>query len=384
MHILYYNWFENSSDDIKDCFAQMGFSFTSVSRTLNDYDSDAGFEQELQKTISANSFDLIFTFNYFPILSKIADKCRLPYLCWVYDCPHFTLYSRRVTSRYTFFFVFDRSMCQTLSALGALHVMHMPLAVNTARLSKYAVLPCNKMYPVSFVGSLYEKNMYRRISYLPDNLKGYLDGIINAQQQLKTGSILDELMTNSLTDQLLQWIQLDKQDLYLYTARDIFLSMLEAEVTCRERVILLTLAAGLCGTHLFTASDAALVPDCIPHGFISYTDEMPQIFHHSSININISLRSIHSGIPLRCMDIMGTGGFLLSNDQPELNEYFQPEEDFAVFFSEEDFLEKIAYFSEHEKKRNEIAHNGYLKIKDHFNYPVLFQKMLDAALANVP
>ena len=383
MHILYYNWSENSSDDIKDCFVQMGFSYTSVSYPVNDYDSDAGFEQFLQKTISENNFDLIFTFNYFPVLSKVADTHSLPYLCWVYDCPHLTLYSRRVTSPYTFFFLFDREMCQTLSSFGALHVAHMPLAVNTSRLSEYAASPCNKMYPISFVGSLYEKNMYRRISYLPDHLKGYLDGIINAQQQMKTGTVLEELLTDDLTKKLLQLIQLDEQRLYFYSARDIYLSMLEAEVTFRERTKLLTLAAGLCETHLFTASDPTLASGCIPHGFISYTEEMPKVFHNSAINLNISLRSIHSGIPLRCMDIMGAGGFLLSNCQPELAEYFKPGEDFATFFSEEEFLEKIAYYSEHERERTEIAYNGCLKMKERFNYPALFQKMLDAVSADI-
>lgn len=383
MHILYYNWSENSSDDMKDCFAQMGFFCTSLSCPFHDYDSDAGFEQILQKTIEEHNFDLIFTFNYFPILSKIADHYCLPYVCWVYDCPHFTLYSRRVSSPCTFFFLFDREMCQTLSSLGALHVTHMPLAVNTARLSKYAASTCNKMYPVSFVGSLYETNMYRRVSYLPDDLRGYLDGIINAQQQIKTGTVLGELLTESLVEKLLQWIQLDEQSLYLYSARDIYLSMLEAEVTCRERIKLLTLAAAFCETHLFTASDSSFASGCIPHGFISYKEEMPIVFHNSAINLNISLRSIHSGVPLRCMDIMGAGGFLLSNCQPELTEYFQPGEDFVTFFSEEDFLEKIAYYSEHEKERAEIAQNGYQKVKDNFNYPALFQKILAAITANV-
>ena len=45
---------------------------------------------------------------------------------------------------------------------------------------------------------------------------------------------------------------------------------------------------------------------------------MPYVFRNSRINLNITLRSIKSGIPLRCMDIYGAGGFLLSNYQTDL------------------------------------------------------------------
>ena len=49
---------------------------------------------------------------------------------------------------------------------------------------------------------------------------------------------------------------------------------------------------------------------------------MPLIFRESKINLNITLRSITSGMPLRALDIMGAGGFLLSNYQQELAENY--------------------------------------------------------------
>ena len=55
--------------------------------------------------------------------------------------------------------------------------------------------------------------------------------------------------------------------------------------------------------------------------------------------LNLTLRSITSGIPLRALDILGCGGFLLSNYQPELCEYFTPDVDF-VYFNDMDDLEQ--------------------------------------------
>ena len=52
-------------------------------------------------------------------------------------------------------------------------------------------------------------------------------------------------------------------------------------------------------------------------------EELPCVFRYSKLNLNPTLKSIQSGIPLRALDIMGAKGVLLSNFQPELVEYFE-------------------------------------------------------------
>ena len=95
---------------------------------------------------------------------------------------------------------------------------------------------------------------------------------------------------------------------------------------------------------------------------------MPCVFHLSKINLNISLRSITSGIPLRCLDILGANGFLPTNYQPELAEFFIPDEDFVMYESEDDFLQKIEYYLSHEAERKEISYNGWKKVNQNFSY----------------
>lgn len=81
-----------------------------------------------------------------------------------------------------------------------------------------------------------------------------------------------------------------------------------------------------------------MLSGCSSKGTVSYTAEMPDVFYRSKINLNLTLRSITSGIPLRA-DILGCGGFLLSNYQPELCEYFTPDVDF-VYFNDMDDLDQ--------------------------------------------
>ena len=55
------------------------------------------------------------------------------------------------------------------------------------------------------------------------------------------------------------------------------------------------------------------------------------------------------------MDILGNGGFLLTNYQQDLFELLEPGVDFVYYTSKEEALSKIAYYLEHEDERRQIA-----------------------------
>ena len=79
-------------------------------------------------------------------------------------------------------------------------------------------------------------------------------------------------------------------------------------------------------------------------------------------------RGIKSGIPLRAYDIMGAGGFLLSNFQADFLDDFIPGEDFVYYESKEDLLQMVAYYLDHEEERKAIAKNGHDKVAKGHTY----------------
>ena len=97
------------------------------------------------------------------------------------------------------------------------------------------------------------------------------------------------------------------------------------------------------------------------------------------INLNITLRSIQSGIPLRCMDIMGCGGFLLTNYQSDFLMHFTPNEDFVYYEDETDLLKKIDYYLEHDETRTVIAANGYEKVRSDHNFQTILSNIFSIA-----
>jgi spore maturation protein CgeB len=104
---------------------------------------------------------------------------------------------------------------------------------------------------------------------------------------------------------------------------------------------------------------------------------MPYVFKLSKINLNITLRSIQHAIPLRVYDILGAGGFLLSNYQVDLARHFTPDEDFVYYEDRKDLLNKIDYYLKHDDERMAIAQNAHNKIKEAHTFDVRVKQIID-------
>ena len=108
---------------------------------------------------------------------------------------------------------------------------------------------------------------------------------------------------------------------------------------------------------------------------------MPYVFKLSKINLNITLRSIQNAIPLRCYDILGAGGFLLSNYQVDLARHFIPGEDYVFYENRKDILDKIEYYLSHEDERKAIAKNGHDKVKKEHTFDVRVKQIIELVKA---
>ncbi len=392
MRILYYTWEENSRDDMVSTLRGLGHQVEVCAAPCRDYEDDAELAAILEEAIHLRHVECLFSFNFFPVLAKTAERCKLKYISWIYDCPHWTLFSPAVKGAYNYIFVFDRRQYQQLKAVGVQHCYHFPMAVNTTRLEAQLgengtgqeSLPRGNIQgwdslEVSFVGSLYENNLYDRVHYLPEYIRGYLSGIMEAQERIYGYNFVSELLSDEIVSQMQQFISMDLPQGYFVTKRELFASMLNGKITCRERIGLLRELSERFNLTMYTASDIAVLPRVRVGGTVDYVSQMPKVFRNSKINLNISLRSIQSGIPLRALDIMGAGGFLLSNYQPELAEYFEDGKELALYTSAQDLLDKTAYYLTHEDERKAIARAGFAKVKRLFSYEVRVEEMLRLA-----
>ena len=115
-------------------------------------------------------------------------------------------------------------------------------------------------------------------------------------------------------------------------------------------------------------------------GKVNYYKEMPYVFALSDINLNISVKGIKSGMPQRALDVMASGGFLLSNYQPELVECFSYGEDMVVYESMEDAVEKCRFYLENDDLRKEIAQRGRRRVWKNITCPIKCEMMRTAGI----
>lgn len=382
--ILIYDWGSQCQKDLQQCLEGMNVQgkIYTYSRRLQDYNHDEGFQEELEKIIRQNDIILCLSFNYFPVISDTCQANGVMYVSWIYDCPHTTLYSKTIFNSCNLIFTFDRQQMLDFQKKGLHQIYHLPLAVNVNRLNRLcnsASQELTEKYSaqVSFVGSLYEKNYYEKIQFLPPKLKGYLEGICVAQTQMYGISILEELLAPEYLEELEKYVKLSLGEDYIADYRELFCELfLKKYISSMERKQILSALSSYFETVLYSGSDWSC--DGVENrGIVDYHNQMPLVFRFSKLNLNLSIRSIRSGIPLRCLDIMGAGGALISNYQPELAEYFEPDVEWLCFQEREELLDKVSFYLQNPELLDVIARRGYEKVNGEFRYEHALEKMFE-------
>ncbi|MCR4650451.1 MAG: DUF3880 domain-containing protein [Lachnospiraceae bacterium] len=381
--ILYYTWNENSCEDCVTSLRALGAKVRLFEHRLSSYVTDGDFSEALKKELQ-KGYDLIFTFNFFPIISDMAEEMGLPYVFWVYDSPHHTLESESLKNSCNKGFLFDRALLDRYNSEGISNLFHMPLPCNTDRLNKVTSrIPSDIIHSdISFIGSLYtgQKDLYSRVSFLPDELRGYLSGIMQAQKLIYGLDLPDELMTDDICETMSRYVKADLGPGFNNCRYNILRDIVRTHVTAMERKELLILLAEFGKMYDYSVdlySEQPLKGTSVNYrGIAENSTQMPQIFAASKINLNLTLRSIKSGIPLRVIDILGSGGFCMTNYQAELPEYFECGQDIVWFESREDLLEKAVYYLNNDEERSQIAYRGHELAAKIFDYKVLLPRIL--------
>ena len=117
-------------------------------------------------------------------------------------------------------------------------------------------------------------------------------------------------------------------------------------------------------------------------------DEMVEIFGASRVNLNLanswgghfwSRHRVVSQIKGRTFEVPGSGGFLLTDHAPHLEEYFEIGAEIDVFESTEHLTERVKYWLEHEEERQAVARAGYERVVAEHTYDRRFAAIFDAA-----
>ena len=383
MNILFLDWPCFGRTDFLNFFSERHDSVTLFSHADYELRKSDSFLAALYSVLENQQFDFCFSYNFFPLMATACYKCNIKYISFVYDSPQVKLYSYTVTYPTNYIFLFDSSLVTQFQKEGLTTFYYMPLPVNADRIHSLLQKPYDSARlsaDVSFVGSLYNENhnLYDSLQGISSYTKGYLDAIMQAQSHVYGYNFLEECLTPAITAELQNAAHYQKNPDGVESLSFIFSDYyLCRKLTSMERINILTDVASHFPLKIFTPNNNYVIPNASNMGVADYLTETPYIFHDSKINLNITLRSIKSGIPLRCMEIMSCGGFLLTNFQSDFFKHFVAGEDFVYFESNDDMLQKIDYYLTHEKERTSIAESGYQKLLKNHSYDTIFQQIFN-------
>lgn len=393
MHILMYRWKAYNYRDIEQTFLLLGHTVDNIEQELGSYDVSPEFERVIEEKIRGTHYDMVFTVNYFPLISNVCERTGVKYVSWTCDNPLISMYHESVFHACNYIFTFDKTNYLEFRGMGVKHIWYLPLAVDTERMDALLGAPEKperrnatqdsemRKYrgDVAFVGSLYERNSYDKIkNRLPEYLRGYFDAVMEAQLNISGANIVEPMLTTNILEQLQEYFQLEKSEGSFSDLGLIFqttvLGFKIAEIERRRALIELSKHYKVNVYSNSNVSDLLRIQYC---GSVDYWSEMPKVFRMSKINLNFTIPNIKSGIPMRIWDVLGCGGFLLTNYQAEIPYYFKEGEDLVCFDGLEDLCEKVGYYLEHEEERKRIAWNGYHKVREKHSYIERIHTILD-------
>lgn len=400
MEILFYRYNSICEPDIIQLFTSFGITVHTEEMEMTDKSiTPKQCSAKITEWIMSHSFAFVFSINFFPAISYTCNHFKLPYVCWSVDSPVPELFSNALKNEWNRIFLFDNAQYQFFHPLNPEHIFYLPLATNVKRWENIILNMTEEDFrkygsDVSFVGSLYnEKCKYDHLlrsqsvsgnadsdtNVISSYTQGFVDGLIEAQLKVYGYNFIPD----NLTDRVIR--EIADADPNFYRGSDTYMSTdrylvahqyIGIKLAAVERERTLNRLAEHFHVTLYTNSDPSNLSNVDCRSGVNTLLEMPKVFHASKINLNMTMRPIETGLSLRIWDILGCGGFLLTNYQAEIPEYFEIGKELETYESMEELEQKVQYYLAHEEERIEIAINGYEKVAKLHTYEKRLSEMI--------
>lgn len=122
---------------------------------------------------------------------------------------------------------------------------------------------------------------------------------------------------------------------------------------------------------------------CFGYGWATGTvpsGVIPTIMRESIISINFADSKGENQIKARTFEVPGAGGFLLTGAARDLETFYEPGVEIAVYRDFEDLVDKIDFYLSHTEERDRVARAGYQRtLRDH-TYERRMAEVIDFAL----
>lgn len=378
------------SDDIVQALGKAGheaFIYPKVLKRPTYLDDDV--IAELETYIDENYIDILISIHFIINLAFTAYKKNMKYAAILWDAPFKEVYCPLGKIDNVYISTFDKLDRQRFLNFGAKHVVYQPLCVNAELLEEWdreikETLQGNYFHDISFIGQLYDVNVYdRNIDKFPLSMQYYFNSIFE-EAAFKWDGV--NRIYGKTGKEIIEYIKLVSPDFVIpdqWELEDVehFERVcLVRKIANIERVAVLNLLAEKYDVTLYTGSREAAEKTLqnVNIGPVVETGKATSLVYAGSrINLNIALKGIEQGTPQRVMDVMGAGGFVLSSYCLETAELFEEDKEIVFFKTPEELMKKVDYYLEHDEERRQIARAGHAKVISRYTYNKKIRELLE-------
>lgn len=310
----------------------------------------------LFRTIAEFKPDFLITSNYAGmdiagIFSRFFEDARLPYVSWFTDTPRMILFGRQMyVSHYSVAATWERAYIPYFERLGFQHVLFLPHATDPDLFCGEPETEFDR--DVAFVGmSMLEQTQeaLEKHAHLPHVVaaveKAFDEGRVTRETYAQG---MDAILEPELLAQLDESEQRNVELLVNY------------ESTRRQRE---DLGRTLGPLGLEVRGDAGWLRVLSRvGGQVGYFDDLAPYYRRTRVNVNSTSLQMRWAVNQRVFDCPAAGGFLITDDQADMAEFFEPKMESVTYASAEELLDKTNYFLKHLEERRAIVMRAQRRI----------------------
>lgn len=384
MRVLYIHTDIVSDADVRDTLLEMVGE-------ISEYENPEKNQEDFVRVLEERKIDMVLSLIYMPVVSVLCEAMHIKYVAWICKAYDPNIYSCTMVNSCNYIFLADGRLYDKFMTEGFQNVYYLPLGVNSKRIQKKLSernTQEDESVDLIMAESIFDRselpaNRLLTESYLRDSTRGYIEGCIACQYQIRG--------IPAMTQNFPAYIW---EDLYTNLPMSISSDSVESKenaynghvfnelVTQADRDIHFGALAGndhFKNSELYTESQTYKASHTKIYRVRNFYKEFPVLAARGKIHLMITDRNWGSGISQTAWDIMAAGGFVVSDYLEDYQRIFQTIP--AIYFDERSMLSKAIYYLHHEEERRDLAKTIQKEIEENHTYVQRLQNILTTVQA---